>query len=392
MSDIDFNKVLADAGVPVTEAAATARLRKIAQEENAPFNNLSPLSPFGRLISRLFVAPLLWLTGVLSAEILPALFLKTATGKWVDMFAWQLGLTRKPATKALGRITLTRYESSNTLTVPASTVIQSAAIAGRVYRLLVIEQSSFAIGQTTLQVVCEASEVGSAFNLAAGFYALVITSLSGIASAVNAEGWLVTPGADEESDDELKARCRNQFAAVNSWTIDAVYKALVSEAAGIGIDDLYIAHDAPRGPGTANIYVLSDEVSNNSTFYADITQRLKDNTHGLGDDVLVLPIPTHPIQLQCRVRLSTWLSSSELNDNINNIKNFILVALRTLPASIGYQPTRVTPYRLFSWSRLITELHETFPALVSIEFVGVEDLTPQLWVTQLSQLEVEVLT
>ncbi len=393
MSEIDFNQVLAEAGIPVTEEAALAKLRAIAVSENAPFNNLSPYSPFGRLLSLLFVKPLLWLTGVLSAEILPALFLKTAKGHWVDMFAWQLGLTRKPATKARGKITLTRYEATGQLIVPAGTVIQSAPIAGKVYRLLVIEQSVFAAGQTTLLVNCEAADVGSAYNLATGFYALVITSLSGIASASNSGGWLMSPGTDEEKDEELKARCRNQFMAVNSWTIDAVYKALIADTAGIGVDDLYIEHNAPRGAGTANIYVLSDEVSNHATFYDTLTQSLKNSgSHGLGDDVLVLPIPTQSIQLQCRIRLANWLSAAEVTDNIANIKNFIRVALRALPASIGYKPTRISPYILFSWSRLTTELHETFPSLVSIKFVGVEDITPQLWVTQLTQLEVEVLT
>ena len=80
--------------------------------------------------------------------------------------------------------------------------------------------------QTGLVVLCEAEETGSAYNLATGFYALVSTALSGIASARNADDWLIVPGADVETDDELKARCRNQFSAVNRWNIDAVYKAL----------------------------------------------------------------------------------------------------------------------------------------------------------------------
>lgn len=393
MSEIDFKQVLADAGVPVTEDAAMLRLREIADQENAPFNNLSPYSPFGRLLSLLFVKPFLWLVGFLANTLFPALFLKTATGQWVDVFADQLGLTRKVATTARGVITLTRYNGDGTLTVPVGTVIQSAAIAGRVYRLVVIEAATFVAGQTTLAVVAEAESAGSAYNLADGFYALVSTSLSGIASVSNSAGWLVVPGADGETDDELKARCRNQFTAANRWNVDAVYKSLVAEYAGIGVDDLYIEHDAPRGPGTANIYVLSDEITPSAEFYSGITARIRaEGSHGLGDDVVVLPIPTQDISVACRVRLAGWLAAADAAVMANEIGNMIRVSLRGLPVATGYRPTRVMPLTLFSWSRLITEIHAAFPALVSIDILGSDDdLLPGLWVTRCLAVDVEVL-
>lgn len=394
MSGIDFKKVLADAGVPVTEDAALLRLREIAAAENAPFNNLSPFSPFGRLLSLLFAKPLLWLVNFHAETLLPSLYLKTASGKWVDVFAWQLDLSRKRATNARGVITLTRYSGDGTLNVPVGTVIQSAAIAGRVYRMIVTQAGVFAEGQTQLTVVCEAEQSGAAYNLATGFYALVSTQLAGIASVGNAAGWLVVPGADKETDEELKARCRNQFSAVNRWNVDAVYKSLVAEYAGIGINDLYIEHDAPRRAGTANIYVLSDEITPSPEFYAGITARIRaDGSHGLGDDVVVLPIPTRDLAVSCRVRLAATLGAAERGTVANEIGNMIRVALRGLPVSTGYRPTRVMPFVVFSWSRLIAELHAAFPALLSIDIRGTDDdLLPGLWVTRCTRVDVEVLS
>ena len=392
MSQIDFKAVLQQAGVPVTEDVALAELRALAVQENAPFVNQSPYSPFWRLVSLMMVKPLVWLTNLLAADILPALFLKTASGQWVDTFAWQLGLERKPAVAARGMITLSRYDASGSLIVPIGTVIQSAVIANRVYRLRVIEAQTFRPGMMALQVLCEAEETGSAYNLATGFYALVATALAGIASASNAADWLILPGADVETDDELKARCRNQFTAVNRWNIDAVYKSLVAEYAGIGVDDLYIEHDAPRGPGTANIYVLSDEITPSAEFYTQITQRIRtDGSHGLGDDVVVLPIPTLPVDVTARVRLAGWLSATERAELANSISNMIAVALRGLPVSTGYRPTRVMPNTLFAWSNLIRELHQTFPALLSVDFANDNDLQPTLWVTRVGTIDVEVL-
>lgn len=389
----DFKQVLADAGIPVSEDTAMLHLRQIAAEENAPFNNLSKFSPFGRLLSLLFVKPFLWLVNFHATTLLPSLYLKTATGQWVDMFAWQLGLTRKAATKTRGIITLTRYKGAGRLAVPIGTVIQSAAIAGRVYRMLVTQEGVFEDGQTTLSVVCEAEQAGSAHNLADGFYALVSSSLSGIASVSNTPGWLVVPGADEENDDELKARCRNQFTASNRWHIDASYLAIVSEFAGVGIEDIYIEHNAPRGPGTANIYILSNEQSPSPEFFTAIQQHIMPaGNHGLGDDVAVLPMPTRPIDVSMRIRLAGWLSTAERAAVESNIRTVVGIALRSLPP-VGYAPTRVMPNTTFAWSVLIRELHDYFPSLRSVDFLGADDdLQPTLWVTRLGTLTVESLS
>lgn len=390
---IDFKTVLSAANVPVTAENILARLREVAATEAAPFNNLSSYSPFWRLVSLLFVQPVLWLTQFLSDEILPALFLQTAKGHWVDVFAWQLGLTRKLAIKARGYITITRYQAGAKQKVPIGTVIQSPTIAGRVYRLKTLEDQYFLAGQLELVVLCEAEEAGSVYNLATGFYALVATQLAGIVGARNAENWLQTPGADEETDEELKARCRNQFAAVNHWNVDAVYKGLISYYTSVSVNDLYIEHDAPRGAGTANIYILSDELATSPAWYAAITNRIKqDGSHGLGDDVLVMPIPTRTIDVYAKVRLAGWLTSSQQANLANNIHHFIAVALRGLPVSIGYRPTRITPNILFAWSVLIKELHQQFPELLSIDFANDTDLLPELWVTRPNTIEIEVVS
>lgn len=393
MSDVDFQQVVADACVPVTEADALARLKQIALEENAPFVNQSPYSPFWRLVSLLMIKPLMWLVSLLSQEILPALFLKTATGQWVDLFAYQLGLERKAAVKARGIITLTRYSADGSLAVPVGTVIQSAVIAHRTYRMLTVEPASFLPGQMTLHVLAEAEDYGAAYNLATGFYALVSTALAGIASASNAAGWLIIPGADRETDEALKARCRNQFAAVNRWNIDAVYKALVAEYAGVGVDDIYIEHNAPRGPGTANIYILSDAVDPTPEWFQAVTNRIKaDGSHGLGDDVLVMPIPTRAMPVALRIRVAGWLDAPAQAALVVNIKSFVGVALRSVPTSVGYSPTRVMPGGLFAWSQLIRDLHDAFPTLLSVDFLGTDDdLVTGLWIPDPQSISVEIL-
>ena len=96
--------------------------------------------------------------------------------------------------------------------------------------------------------------------------------------------------------------------------------------------------------------------------------------------------------MQCRIRAAGWLTATERANLANSVGDFIRVALRGLPVSVGYRPTRVMPNTLFSWSRLITELHAQFPALVSIDIKGTDDdLQPALWVTRVTAVDVEIL-
>jgi uncharacterized phage protein gp47/JayE len=64
-------------------------------------------------------------------------------------------------------------------------------------------------------------------------------AVAGISRVVNDEDWLITPGADEESDDELRERCRNQFNLVGNYHTDAVYRSMISGVAGLSIDRIF---------------------------------------------------------------------------------------------------------------------------------------------------------
>ena len=395
MSSIDFKAVVASTGIPTTDKDLLAEWRKIAVDEGIALNNGCEISPFWRLVTALVTKPVMWLLSLLWGEILPGLFLKTAmqmeSKLWVELFAYQLGLSRKLATKARGSIIFSRASATAALTVKAGTVIQSPAINGRVYRLVTLTDTVMAVGVLEMAVIAEAEEAGSAYNLATGFYALMSTPLAGIVSVRNNADWLLVPGADEETNLELGERCRNQFATVNQWHVDAAYTAMVTKWAGVAVSDVYIEHDAPRGAGTANIYILFD-FGLPATEYIAAMQRyiMTEGNHGLGDDVQIIAMPTTPVDVIASVVLSPTLTAAERAELVSDIGLVIRIALRGMPPT-DYQPTRVEPYKRFAWSRLIRELHDYFPALESIDFAVDTDLQPQLSLPQLRNLNVEVM-
>lgn len=117
-------------------------------------------------------------------------------------------------------------------------------------------------------------------------------AVSGISHVVSEENWLTVPGADEESDDELRERCRNQFNLVGNYHTDAVYRSMIAGIAGLSIDRIYFEHDAPRGPGTANAYLLLDSGVISDPFVAAVNDYINtQGHHGHGDDMQCFAMP-----------------------------------------------------------------------------------------------------
>jgi hypothetical protein len=106
----------------------------------------------------------------------------------------------------------------------------------------------FPDGRLQQSVKVQAQQVGSGYNLAPGYYAILPEPVTGIVQVVNTDGWMSAPGADPEPDEQLRLRTRNQFSAVNQWHTDAVYRAMIAAFPGVRPDGVYFRHDAPR-PG-----------------------------------------------------------------------------------------------------------------------------------------------
>lgn len=387
MSDVDFKQALTDAGIPTTEAG----LRKVWESEVATqgskLSNTSAYSPFWRLITALVTKPVMWLISFISDTVLPNFFVKTAGDTWLDMLAWAVNVERKGATKAKGVILFTRIAAGGTLELPAGIVVQSSAINGHIYQLVTTTPATFADGLLQLEVPVEAQEVGSGYNLAPGYYAILPVPLAGIAQVVNADGWLIAPGADPEPDEQLRLRVRNQFSAVNQWHTDAVYRAMISAFPGVRPDGVYFLHGAPRGPGSANAYVLFDADVPAATYLEQINAHIRDQgNHGHGDDLVVMVMP----ETQHAIRLTLWPRALIGNDKRDSLRDevalFVRAAFRESTVT-DYQPTLTYPQSRFSFSRLGEELHQQFPGIESLHFDNA-DIVSELSIPRINSLVV----
>ncbi|RMP81215.1 baseplate J/gp47 family protein [Pseudomonas syringae] len=387
MSDVDFKRALSDAGIPTTEAALRQAWETEVAAQGSKVANTSAYSPFWRIITALVTKPVLWILDFFVATVMPNFFVKTAKDAWLDMLAWAVNVERKGATKATGVLLFTRTAGAGTMNVPLGTVVQSAAINGHVYELRTTAVGVFSDGLVQLQIPVEAIESGSGFNLAPGYYAILPVPLPGIAQVVNADGWLITPGADPEPNDELRLRVRNQFSAVNQWHTDAVYRAMISSFPGVRPDGVYFQHGAPRGPGSANAFVLFDAGVPASAFLEQINAHIRDQgNHGHGDDLLVTVIPETFHALRLEIWPRSIVTAEQRLTLQNEVEQFVRAAFRESTTS-DYQPTLTLPQSRFSFSRLGEELHQQFADLESLHFENA-DIVSELTIPRIRTLEI----
>src|SRR5699024_795625 len=107
------------------------------------------------------------------------------------------------------------------ITIKAGTVVQTERINDVVFKLVVTEDTVIPKGHLSGDVPVIAEQAGISYNLAAGYYRILAEQINGVVSVENGEDWLTTPGADKETDDELRMRCRNQFVASGKHHIDS---------------------------------------------------------------------------------------------------------------------------------------------------------------------------
>lgn len=381
--NVDFAKVLADNGAPSTDTELTAMLDSDITAANSIISNDSRYSPFWRLYRAVVITPALWIIKTLLAtEVMPAMFLATATKTYLELKAWEVGIERKAAAATKGMIEFVKLDDSSDITVPAGTIITTDDSLGTVYSVTVDADTIIPAGQLTGAVATTASDTGTAYNLPAGYYYVLPAEVPGIASAANGEDWITSAGADEETDDDLALRVRDKKSATGNYHIDAVYRAALAEFAGISSSQLFFEHDAPRGPGTANCYVITDVGDVPSSLIEQLNAHIAEGYHGHGDDLQVFAMPTTEYALQATYRLT---QSAPANAAVI-IEAMIRAAFRE---SAEYSSiTRTQPQSTFSFSLLSSELHNALPWLAAIRW-HTDDIDIGLSLPRISSLQLE---
>ncbi|WP_323901102.1 baseplate J/gp47 family protein [Aeromonas hydrophila] len=386
--NVDFMALLAEAGVPTTEQAMEAELKKEVVAAGSLITNDSDVSPFWRLVRGVVITPALWLIRTLLAgHVLPNTFAATATDAYLDLKAWDVDLTRKAAQKTRGVIHFVKVNPGEAVTIPADIWVTTERINGTIYRVKPLQAVVSPAGEAVAKVVCEAEFAGSAWNLAPGYYNLLSEPVTGILSARNDDKeWITTQGADAEGNDALGLRIQNQFSAVGRYHIDAIYRSMLASVAGIRADHIFFEHEGPRGPGTANAYILLEAGATPASLINQLNDYVgRQGNHGHGDDLFVMSIP----ETQHSLTLTIWPQPNLTDEQKAALKagteSLVKAAFRQ--SADFPSVTRTWPRSRFSLSQLARELHSQFPQLQSLKFAQ-DDIVSGLAIPRLSTLEV----
>ncbi|KAF1367127.1 baseplate J/gp47 family protein [Yokenella regensburgei] len=385
---VDFEEVVKASGMPTTEDEVRTRFNAVVADEGL-ITNTSRMSPFWRLITAIVTAPVMWLKDALVAVVMPGMFVATATGQMLRLLAWAVNVTPKPASRAEGVIRFFKEDVKQAVVVKAGTVVQTERINGKVYAVSVVADIAIPSGTANALLPVKATGTGGAYNLAPGYYRILPVAVDGISHVASEENWLTVPGADEESDDELRERCRNQFNLVGNYHTDAVYRSMIAGVAGLSIDRIFFEHDAPRGPGTANAYLLLDSGVTSAPFIDAVNDYINtQGHHGHGDDMqcFTMPETRHDLNVTVYVKSLSNIEQEQRDGLKKGLENLIRCAFRE---NTDYDVKKTWPFSRFSFSQLGREIHMTYPVTDSVEF-SLADITSELSVPRLNTLVVSL--
>jgi len=191
-------------------------------------------------------------------------FLDLATGDWLTLLArsW-FGLTRRPASYTYQTLTLSSSAAAPPYTiVPGQVWVSTSATPGQGYRFNNTTGGTLPSGGT-LNVTIKAESPGAAYNVDLHDVTVMVTSLPGVLCDNIA---VITEGLNEESDAELKVRCRGRWPTLSApeHMPGGGYEFLAKTdpetgEARPGVTRAYCDIDNPDGPGTIRVYLAGPE-------------------------------------------------------------------------------------------------------------------------------------
>lgn len=200
-----------------------------------------------------------WQIYNLLEKLFKQIFPQHSEDEWLDLHLESVGLFRKEATKAKGKVFFYRNNSARgNLVIQPGRIIKTAPDGkGEVYRYISTEKAVLLDGESFIEVQVEAEEYGAGANAGAGQICELVTPVVGIGSVLNTAEWLISEGADKESNASARERIRLRWMANNGCTKHA-YKLWALSVPGVISVEILDKH--PRGQGTVGVVVRGSAI------------------------------------------------------------------------------------------------------------------------------------
>lgn len=244
------------------------------------------------------------------------MFPQTATGEYLDRFAFQRGLTRKQGTKASGEVEFYLPELLGyDVEVPCGTVCATGG-EGSV-RFITTEAVTIKSGRLSTLVPVEALTEGENSNVAGKEINILVTPVVGIDHITN--DYSMTGGSDIESDEQLRSRILESYTNIPNGTNKAFYVKTAMETEGVAAVGIIPLN---RGPGTVDVLIMSQDGEPTSELFNKVRARLEEQRE-INVDIQVGALKKAGVNTYVYVESKKGYDFSEVQANcINAVKKY----------------------------------------------------------------------
>ena len=237
-------------------------------------------------------------------------FPQTAAGEYLDYHAELRGLERKKAATASGVLRFSvSAKAQNALSIPTGTVCMTAGLV----RFETTEDAELPAGALAVDVPAVAVESGAAGNVAAGAILSMVVAPVGVESCTNPEAF--SGGADDESDEALRARILETYRRLASGANAAFYKQKA-----MSFDEVAAAAVTPRarGIGTVDVVIAAREGVPDDALLEQV-QACFDEVREIAVDVQVLVPEIETVDVSLAVKVAANYDSETVLETVRNL-------------------------------------------------------------------------
>lgn len=356
---VDIQELIAEPTEEEIEESIYDRLEDL----DLPVSSWSPLDPLRTVVA--IVAAMLVTFLVTIAKLARSGFLELAEGDWLTILARDnYNVTRIGATFASGNVTLDNT-GGGIFAFDLEQVVFKNTTTGKVYT----NTAAFTLNalQTGVLVPVRALESGAASNAAPGEIDDFETTMLGVTVTNNA----ALAGQDEESDADLRQRCRDALGLLSACGPKAAYEFVCKTPSlngGVQVRDVYFP--PPIGNGAFSIVVAGPDgaIGDVSPIQSGVDTHAKPLLNGVPTVLSAVNAP-QTLEFDVFVRGSAGLSDSEWDDLIRPV---VLAHVNALP--IG--GVRLTPGAtgMVLWRSIAQRIDAVSPDVLQVVAVPEADV------------------
>lgn len=210
------------------------------------------------------------------------------------------GITRKPATKASGYVTITGSQGAE--------IKEGELVAGDIVNFVVKETKTLdSTSQATVLVECE--EYGTIGNVFADSIKYIPVTISGIAGVTNSEDF--ANGYNVESDEELLNRYYDHIRTPATSGNKFHYRNWAKEVPGIGASKVFPLWQGVNGSVRVVVIDSNKRAISEPNLIEDVSSYIEEN-RPIGAQVTVVSGTEAPVTVNADVRLITGYSIGQI--------------------------------------------------------------------------------